>query len=69
MNSETIQTLLRVRAMEEADPNGEKLPFSHRENATLEALTEVGDPGLASENKKITRQQWTFLARRAEILQ
>lgn len=69
MNPETIQTLLRVRAMEEADPNGETLSFSHRDHATLEALTEVGDPGLASENKKITRQQWKFLARRAEILQ
>jgi|GEM_PF-5281739 len=69
MNPETIQTLLRVRAFEEADPEGKTLPFSDRDNATLQALTEAGDPGRASENKKITREQWKFLARRAEILQ
>jgi ABC-type Mn2+/Zn2+ transport system ATPase subunit len=58
MNPETIQTLLRVRAMEEADPNGEKLPFSHRDLATLESYKEPllrNFTNLQTENVPITQ--------------
>ena len=58
MNPETIQPLLRARAFEEANPNGEKLPFSHRDHTTLETEEEpllLNFTDLLTENVPITQ--------------
>lgn len=68
MNPQTIQQLMLVRAVEEADLSGEEIPLSEREDATRQALTEIGDPGQPATSKIISRKQWQFFARRAEIL-
>ena len=58
-----------VRAVEETDLKGTELSLSEREDATRQALAELGDPGRPDESKILSPRQWHFFARRAEILQ
>lgn len=68
MTPDTILKLLRVRAVEEADTQGERLGWQERDHATREALLLTGDPGKVSSSDRVTDSQWQFLAARADLL-
>lgn len=67
MEPEHVYQILLVRAVEEDDPRGERLPFASREEAARRAGegNEPSDPGPEA---PLRGKDWFFLARRASYL-
>lgn len=67
MEPEKIYQILLVRAVEEDDPRGERLPFLSREEAARRA-SEIHPPSDPGPDAQLRSKDWKFIARRAEYL-
>lgn len=67
MKPENVYQILLVRAVEEDDPRGDRLPLSSREEAARRAgeIEQPADPGPEA---RLRGRDWRFMARRAAYL-
>jgi hypothetical protein len=68
VNTETILSLLRLRAAEESDPRGDVIRWDEREHAAQEALRLAGQPHGSDKEDAVSESQWRFLIARADVL-
>ena len=68
MKPESILQILLVRAAEEADPRGESVPWTEREQAARQAIALAGEPESAADSAPLDSRLWRFLSIRAGLL-